>query len=544
VTHADYVLVAKGAYDFTPGADTGQRVLAVAGNQIVGSGHEPSDVSGLVGGSTHVVDCRDLWLMPSFFDTHNHLVWTSRDIPCVDVSAATSIEGVLTALREEASRTPAGEWVVASRRWHESLLDEARLPTAVELDTVSRDHPIFLPRGGHVATVNSLALKLAGIDSSTSDPAGGSILRDSHGAPNGHLIEFPATALVAKLLPSTSPAERADNLRLACARYNALGIGAVRDPGVTPSELATYMALHRAGDLPLRANPMLLMDPAADVPKNIAVMNEMREACGTGDDLLRMDGVKIFADGGVEGGWLSDPYTSDPEYYGHPFYAPDDLFQLVDHAVRNGWKVGCHAVGDRAVDMLVSAYEKVIEKRGPLQPGTLVMEHAFFADSAARRRAINAGIRVTVQPPLLYALAGNMVRHWGEERTSQVMPVAQWLQDGAELAGGSDCNVAPLDPLLAIWGFVTRGTQAAGVQGPASAIDRETAFRLYTTDAARLIGQGHRRGGLGVGYLADLIGFTEDPLTCDIDRMPELRPVLTIVDGKVRLDVHGLFQTN
>ena len=172
------------------------------------------------------------------------------------------------------------------------------------------------------------------------------------------------------------------------------------------------------------------------------------------------------------------------------------------------------------------------------------MEHAFFADSAIRRRAVDAGIRVTVQPPLLYALAGNMVRHWGAERTGHVMPVAQWLADGAELAGGSDCNVAPLDPLLSVWGFVTRGTQAAGVQGPESAIDRETAFRLYTADAARLIGQEHRRGGLGAGYLADLIGFTEDPLTCDIDRMPELRPVLTIVGGKVRVDDHRLFPAN
>jgi predicted amidohydrolase YtcJ len=541
VTHADYVLVAKGAHDFTPRADPAQRVIAVAANEIIGAGHELSDVSGLVGESTQVVECPDLWLTPSFFDTHNHLVWTSRDITCVDVSGATSIDGLMTALREEAARTAPGDWVIASRRWHESLLDESRLPTAAELDSVSRDHPIFLPRGGHVATVNSRALELAGIDASTPDPAGGSILRDESGAPNGHLIEFPATALVAALLPSASNAERADNLRLACARYNSLGIGAVRDPGITHSELATYLALHRAGDLSLRAHPMLLMDPASDVPTNIALLDELRETCGTGDDLLRVDSVKIFADGGVEGGWLSDPYTSDPDYYGHPFYTPNELFELVDHAVHGGWKVGCHAVGDRAVDMVVTTYERVIEKHGGLKPGTLVMEHAFFADPGIRRRAIKAGIRVTVQPPLLYALAGNMVRHWGEERTSHVMPVAQWLKDGAELAGGSDCNVAPLDPLLSIWGFVTRGTQAAGVQGPASAIDRETAFRLYTADAARLIGQEHRRGGLGVGYLADLIGFTEDPLTCDIDRMPELRPALTIVDGKVRVDVQELF---
>jgi predicted amidohydrolase YtcJ len=544
VTHADYVLVAQGTHDFTPGADAGQRVLAVAGNQIVGAGQELSDVSALVGDSTRVVECPDLWLLPSFFDTHNHLLWTSRDITRVDVSGATSIEGLLNALRDEAARTPPGDWVVASRRWHESLLDEARLPTAAELDTVSRDHPIFLPRGGHVATVNSRALELAGIDSSTPDPQGGSILRDGSGAPNGHLVEFPATALVASLLPPASQAERTDNLRLACARYNALGIGAVRDPGVTPSELATYQALHQAGELSLRAGPMLLMDPASDVSTNIALLDEMRQECGTGDDMLRVDSVKIFADGGVEGGWLSDPYTSDPDYYGHPFYDHGDLFELVDHAVQSGWKVGCHAVGDRAVEMVVGTYERVIEKRGRLTRGTLVMEHAFFADSAIRRRAVDAGIRVTVQPPLLYALAGNMVRHWGAERTGHVMPVAQWLADGAELAGGSDCNVAPLDPLLSVWGFVTRGTQAAGVQGPESAIDRETAFRLYTADAARLIGQEHRRGGLGAGYLADLIGFTEDPLTCDIDRMPELRPVLTIVDGKVRVDDHRLFPAN
>jgi Predicted metal-dependent hydrolase with the TIM-barrel fold len=122
-----------------------------------------------------------------------------------------------------------------------------------------------------------------------------------------------------------------------------------------------------------------------------------------------------------------------------------------------------------------------------LPPGTLVIERAFLADAQTRARAVRLGVGITIQHPLLYSLGGNLVRYWGEERASQVMPVRAWVDEGALIAAGSDCNVSFFDPLLSIWGLVTRGTRTVGVQGPESRVDTYTAIWLYTAAGGRLL---------------------------------------------------------
>ncbi len=537
-TAADVILACRTVHTFS---DVDREVTAVAIRDgiIVGTATDVDELKSFEGPLTRTVADSDLVLMPAFFDTHNHLFWTSQDDAHVDVSGAESVDEIVALLRERALRTHPGHWVVGRRQWHESTIVEQRLPTAAELDRASVDHPIFLPRGGHVGVANYRALAMAGITADTPDPAGGTVLRDSTGRPLGSLIEFPAVAPVAALLPKLGRDDLIDALERTCLRYNSRGIGAVRDPGVDDDDIDVYRALHDRGGLSLRARPMLRLDPSSGVDANLEMMRRFRARPGEGDDMLRVEGIKLFADGGVEGGWLSEPYLNAPDYCGHAFFDTDELQVLVQSAVQVGWKVGCHAVGDKAVRMVIDVYERVIATNGPLAPGTLVIEHAFFADAETRRRVIAAGVRITVQHPLLYALAGNMLTHWGSERTARVMPVAEWLADGAEIAAGSDCNVAPFDPLLSVWGFATRGTKMAGTQGAESAIDRKTAFRLYTADAARLTGEQGRRGCLTVGQYADIVAFRDDPLTCDVDQLPGLEPVFTMVDGKGRYDPEG-----
>lgn len=536
---ADLIIAGRLAHTFDPGGpDT--TAIAVTDGVIVATAADVASLAALEGPETRRLVDPDLVLMPSFSDTHNHLSWTSQDDSNVDVSAAGSVADIVAALRRRAEQTPVGEWIVGRRLWHESVIDERRLPTAAELDRASTDHPIFLQRGGHVGVANSAALALAGITADTPDPDGGTVGRDAAGRPTGVLVEFPAMAPVAALLPRLDEAARVDALERTCRLYNSRGLGAVRDPGVDDDDVDIYRALRDRGGLSVRSRPMLRLDPSLDVAGNLERMSRFRARPGEGDDLLRIEGIKIFTDGGVEGGWLSAPYENASDYCGHAFVEPDELEVLVSHAVRLGWKVGAHAVGDNAVRMVVDVYERVMAKVGPLPPRALVIEHAFFADAPTRRRAVAAGIPITVQPPLLYALAGNMVTHWGSARTAEVMPVADWLADGAELAAGSDCNVAPFDPMLSVWGFVTRGTHVAGVQGRHEAVDRHTAFRLYTADAARLTGEHDRRGRLAIGQYADIVAFAEDPMTCDVDRLPELAPVLTLVGGVAHHDSRGL----
>jgi predicted amidohydrolase YtcJ len=537
---ADVVIEAGKILDFRgPESVTGS-VVALAGGRVVATGETVDDLDVAVDSETKVIKDHDLVLSPSYFDTHNHLCWTSTDVPNVDISDARSIDEIIVTLRQRAVTLPEGTWVIAARGWHESTIREKRLPTARELDAVSDKHPVFVQRGGHVATANTHALRLSGILDSTVDPSGSTVVRDADGRPLGPLIEFPAMQPIQRLLPRAGHDGSLLDLATTFRRYNAKGLTAVRDPGITEANYRLYEELHAQGDLSVRVRPLFMMDSGESYGANMERLQTLQVRPGEGDDVLRAEGIKIIADGGVEGGWVSDPYVNRADFCGHAFYSREELESLVETAVRRGWKVGTHAVGDNTVRLVLDVYESVLSKVA-VKPGSLVVEHAFMADAQSRARAVAAGIRVTVQHPLLYFLGGNMLTHWGPERTAHVMPVAEWLADGGLVAGGSDCNVAPYDPLLAIWGFTTRGTKVAGVQGPSQAVDRRTAFGLYTEAGWRLPGEGHERGRLLPGFSADLVAYRQDPMSVDLDDLPSLSPAFTLMAGNPVYDPEGYF---
>jgi len=192
-------------------------------------------------------------------------------------------------------------------------------------------------------------------------------------------------------------------------------------------------------------------------------------------------------------------------------------------------------VGDRAVRTLLNVYEGVAAQTGPVPPWTLVIEHALFTDAALRDRVVRDGFGVTVQFPLLWNMASEMLVTWGPERTQQITPLDQWLAAGASLAAGTDL-VRPFNPMTNVWGMVTRGTKSAGIQGPEHAIDVTTALRLYTVGTAALNHETGRLGSITPGKLADLAGYSADPLAADPDDLAELTPVFTIVGGRATHD--------
>lgn len=527
----DAVFKIQNAYDFENDTDT-IKSFAVQDGVFARVSSDPNGCDDLIGAGTTVVSDPQMTVVPTYFDTHNHMLWTSADIQNVDLEDARSISDIQNALRTRAVETPPGEWIVSSRRWHETAITEQRLPTAAELDEASTVHPILVRRGGHVASANTLALRLAGIHAETPDPPGGTIVRDDAGAPTGPLIEFPAYLPVLNLIPHKDVQERVDNLVETCRLYNSMGIGAVRDPGLDEAAMDVYLRAREEGRLTVRTNAMYRLDPAEDTAYKLRQLENFKLHPGHGDDWLAVDSLKIFSDGGVEGGWLSAGYANDEHYHGHGLVDKDDFYSLVREAKLRGWKVGTHAVGDLAVEMVVDTYEQVIKDLDAGDEHGLVIEHAFFANEKVRSRVISLGIPVTVQHPLLYALGGNMLTYWGEERTREVMPIRAWLEEGGQLSSGSDCNVAPVSPLLSIWGLVTRGTLNAGVQGEEYAIDRRTAFRLYTIEGARLVGAEGRRGRIKEGYCADFVCYQDDPLHCDLDDLPGLTPSMTWVGGR------------
>ena len=206
--------------------------------------------------------------------------------------------------------------------------------------------------------------------------------------------------------------------------------------------------------------------------------------------------------------------------------------------MRRGWRIATHAAGDLAVRVLLDVYEAVLAQVGAVPPWTLVVEHALLSDAAQRARAVRAGIGVTVQHALLWNMGSEMLRTWGPERTSRVNPLDEWIAAGADLAAGTDI-VRPFNPMTNVWGMATRGTKAAGVQGPEHAIPVARAIELYTMGSARLNGDADRLGSIAPGRLADLVAYPLDPLAADPDRLLDLSPSFTIVGGRTAHDPEG-----
>jgi predicted amidohydrolase YtcJ len=246
-------------------------------------------------------------------------------------------------------------------------------------------------------------------------------------------------------------------------------------------------------------------------------------------------------DGGPFAGALDQPYANNPSSSGNPFWRTDDLVEVTNFAVRRGWRIGIHAIGDRGVRTVLDAYERVIHENPDLRPGTLVIEHAFLADAIQRERARQLGVGITVQQPLLYEQGAQLLAAWGKERTGQIFPIRSWVEAGVQVSAGSDSPPTSYDPMQAIWGMVTRGTKQIGIQGPDQAIDQYTAMQLYTAASAELNWESERRGTIQPRRLADLMAYRTDPITCSVEQLLGLRPVFTLVGGHAVHDPESMF---
>src|SRR5215469_10098894 len=527
----DYLIRAGAIHSMT--GET-YRSAGVRGPEIAAVSPEPGGLDDLADSGTAVVDAGDLTLIPAFADSHEHLMEASRNTLLVPVGKARSIAEFTGMVAAAARGTPPGEWILTSISWHESNLTENRVPTLAELDAAAPDHPVLARRGGHFAVVNSAALAAAGIGADTPDPPGGKIGRLADGSRDGSL-EGGAVYQVAAFAPGPGRAKLADALGTGSAAYAALGVGTIREAMITVDELLAYQDAADRGLLNVRVRPMLRVGSELTEEAAIALIDGLGARSGFGDERLRIWGFKLVLDGGVEGAAMEQPYASDPGNSGHLNWDPAVMTRVCVEAARRGWRIGTHAVGDRALRTLLDVYEAVVAQVGPLPPWTLVIEHAMVSDAGLRDRTVRDGFGVTVQHPVLWNMGSEMLATWGPERTRQVTPLDQWVAAGADLAAGTDL-VRPFNPMTNVWGMVTRGTKSAGIQGPEHAISVGTALELYTVGTAALNHEQHRLGSVTPGKLADLVAYPIDPLTADPDDLAELTPAFTIVGGRATHD--------
>lgn len=505
--------------------------VAIADDRFTAVGAD-TDVRALAGPRTTLVDLHGLTVTPGLTDNHLH---GAGGGPGVDLSRTRSLREVLTAIELRVKQRAPDEVVVTNSDWHEAQLKEQRLPLRRDLDEVSGDVPVVVVRGGHEYILNSAALDKWGITRETPAPAGGRLSRYPDGSLNGEVIGA-AKALVT--LPP-SPARSLDaRIQGQIAEYNTLhaaGLTAVRHPGGTLDDYRLRQEMARRGVLTMRVTQLLNVDRAGDPAEITKTINGWKLSPTDGNARLRIGGIKLGIDGGFEGGLMREPYA-EPYGEGGTFRGLQTVSQerftaIVKAINRLDWRVFTHAVGDAAIDQVLTGYEaanadkSIVGKRWGI-------EHGFIAHADQFPRMKALGLFISAQNHL-YLAGPSLVKYWGPSRAALTTPVKAYLEAGLPVSGGTDAAVVPYPPLWVFYHFVTRDTISGGVLGADQRISRDDALRLITRNHWYLTFEEDEKGVIAPGRYADLVVFDRDLMTVAADRLPQTKVLLTMVGGKV-----------
>lgn len=466
-------------------------------------------------------------LIPGFNDAHVH-IWKLGLLLTVQVdaraAAAPDMASIIANFAERASTTQPGVWLTG-RGYNEVELPENRHPSRHDLDQASTDHPIALTRTcGHMIVANSKALALAGITRETPNPPGGMIVRDSDGEPTG-LLQETAQGLLTRVIPEYDDETMARAIRAANYHQLRLGITSATDPLLTPSHLRVYRQLESDGDLAVRVNGLPIRRP--DGGTETLPLPERYVS-----DTLRIDCVKFFADGGLSGATaaISVPYKVTGTQ-GVLRFNDEDLFDLMWEAHDAGFRIATHAIGDVAIEQVLSTYE-ALHNRKPDTGLRHRIEHLGLpdADQLARCRAIN--VIAVPQTIFLYALGTTYRRYLPDPFFPRCYPVKAMLDAGLTIALSSDAPVVPDDnPLLGMMAAINRCDGNGEPFAPEQAISAYDALYAYTMGGAIASGDQNNRGSIEPGKWADFAVLSGDPLIMPVDALPEIKVCQTYVGG-------------
>jgi predicted amidohydrolase YtcJ len=502
--------------------------IAIDDGSIVAVG-TTAEVRKLADAKTHAVDLKGAFVVPGFIDNHVHFINGGLALAQVDLRDAASRAEFTRRIAQTAAKTPKGQWIKDGGWDHE--LWGGELPTRDWIDKDTPNTPVFVSRlDGHMALANSLVLKLAGIDEKTPDPEGGTIVRDQSGRPTG-ILKDNAMNLVFTVIPAPSDQELAQGLERAMEHAVARGVTQVHDMGGV--EDFRVLDLYRR----TRASDKLRMRIYSFVP-----MAERQKAAeyqtrnGTGDEWLRWGGVKGFVDGslGSTTAWFHKPYDDAPNTTGLTMGDPEKLRTGIIEANKAGLHVAVHAIGDRANDWLLDAFEK-IEQAGPKKDWRFRIEHAQHLTPAAIKRFGPLGVVASMQPAHAIDDGRWAEKRIGAERLKGTYAFRSLIDSGAHLTFGSDWPVAPLDPLTGIYAAVTRRTNdGANPNGwqPQQKITVAEALRSYTAENAWAGFQEGKVGVLKQGALADFAVLSKDLFAVPPAEIDKVKVVRTVVGGR------------
>ena len=504
------------------------RAIAIAAGTIVAIGSS-DEIRKLAAASTRMVDLKSAPVVPGFIDNHVHFVSGGLGLDQVDLRDAATAEEFKRRIAQTGAKLSKGRWITDGNWDHETW--GGQLPTRDWIDKDTPETPVFVSRlDGHMALANSVVLKLAGIDEKTPDPAGGTIVRDAAGRPTG-VLKDAALELVMKVMPPPSDAELEQGLQNAMEHAVSHGLTQVHDMGGFEDfrVLEMYRRVRAKDKLRLRIYAFV---PLAEAQQAAA----FKQRNGAGDEWLRWGGVKGYVDGslGATTAWLNRPYVDAPNTSGLTVTEPELLRSRIVVANKLGLHVTVHAIGDRANDWLLDAYEKV-EQAGPKRDWRFRIEHAQHLTAAAIKKFGPLGVVASMQPPHLIDDGRWAEKRIGAERLKGTYAFRSLLDAGAHVTFGSDWPVATLDPLTGIYAAVTRRTAGgANPNGwqPQEKITVAEALRAYTAENAWAGFQEGKVGVLKTGALADFVVLSRDLFSTPPEQIAGIKVLRTVVGGR------------
>jgi predicted amidohydrolase YtcJ len=487
-----------------------EKILAVGSNR---------QVCKHVGKKTRIVDARGKTVVPGLNDCHVHMMGFGQFLQTLELRDVTSIKQLQSRLREYAEKNPEKTWILGGR-WDHEKFREKRCPTRHDLDDVVPDKPVFLIRVcGHVGVANSKALQLAGITEKTVIEGGKAELDAKTGEANGVLCEN-ALGLVWKAVPKPNLEELQEACTLACKKAVEAGLTCVHWIVGSPEEIRAIHRLHSNQKLPLRV--------CLGIPiELLGALTSLGLQTGFGNDLVKISFVKILADGSLGGhtAALKKPYSDKPETRGIILYTQEDLNQFVLKAHKAGLQLAIHAIGDRAMEAVLNAFEKTM-KEHPSRNHRHRVEHCSVLNPSLIERMKRLGLVASVQPHFVVSDFW-VVDRVGKTRARWVYPFKTLIHKGIKVVSGSDSPVEPISPILGIWAAVERKSF------PQESLTIEEALKTYTLNAAYASFDEDKRGTVEPGKLADLTILSGDLLSVQSDEVRSSKVEMTIVNGKV-----------
>ena len=521
---ADLILYNADIITVNPNQPSAE-AIAISGDKIIGVGSN-EDIMNLSSAYTKKINVGGKIITPGFIDAHSHPAGAGRShLRNVDCDLR-SIEEIKNAIFERSKKTPKGEWI-SGFKYDDTKTKEKRYINNIDLDEVSPDHPVIVThRGGHTAYVNSLALKIAGIDEKTPDPKGGNIERDLEtGNLNGRLLET-ATYLVEKFIPNQfTRSDYQAGVKLISEMLSKSGITSVTDAGTGVKSLKAFEDAYESGELKTRVYCMIRGYDFDEV-------NGSGKKTGYGDDWVRIGAVKLVCDVSISErtARLSKPYIGRPDYYGIIINNEDEIYEEAIKAHQNDWQIGVHANGDVGIDITLRVFERLQKEKYRKDPRFRI-EHCTIINESLVQRIKTLGVIPNPFSTYVY-FHGEKMKEYGKERLENMFAVRSFLDAGIPVTQTSDYPPGPFEPMMAIQSSVTRTDYTGEVWGPSQKISVEEAIKVATINGAYASYEENIKGSIEIGKLADLTILGQDPRETDPMRIIDIPIERTMVGGK------------